>query len=526
MTLFPIDSGQARARLVEAGAVFAAVALIAGCGSNYRPVVTPINPSGPAAQPNSLAVVISSPSPTQPGIATIIDYSGDDIMAQQPIGVGPVAFAVDQGGATGYTVNSDTTITSFPVSTSLQAKLVQNTTLFATTRLTGLYAASSGLWASDLDKNVVDSLTGAPPTFNLAIPVAPIPIAIVGPSSTSQRTYSISQNGTKTPVGSIIPYDTTCNTPSLYPALIKNGQIGEADGIEVLYHTISSYLPLGVCPVYAIENTDGDRLFVLNRGDDTITVINSQANTLDSCVCPSTGCVNQNGRTYTCHPTLPLSLNAVTNTGIAPLNGTSGMTKLAGPVYAEFNTATDQLIVADYDGGTISVIDVSLDQFQNDSPTFGTTFTIPVGNNPASVTVVTAPDGTLRAYTANQTDGTVSIVNLSSHTIEKAAIQVNGHPRTVVSTANSQFGKVYVASPDSPLLSIIRTDLDVPDTTVNVQSNIVDVRVSSQNATSGNSNNTSRMPGAGQPCYLPPAQMLSTYGANYTIADCQTLPLP
>jgi YVTN family beta-propeller protein len=353
--------------------------------------------------------------------------------------------------------------------------------------------------------------------------VAPTPIAIIGPSSTSQHNYSISQNSSTAAANNIplIPYDTTCNTPSLFAGLVANRQTGEADALEVSSHTVSARIPLGACPVYAIENTDGDRLFVLNRADDTITVINSQTDTLDSCVCPAGGCTNQNGRLYTCHPTLPLSLNAVSNTGIAPPNGTTGMPKLAGPVYAEFNTATDQLIVADYDGGTISVIDVSLDQFQNDSPTFGTTFTIPVGNNPASVTVL--PDGS-RAYTANQTDGTVSIVNLSSHTIEKAAIQVNGHPRTVVSTANSLYGKVYVASPDSPLLSIIRTDLDVPDTTVNVQSNIVDVRVSSQNATSGNSNNTSRMPGAGQPCYLPPSLEPTPTGAQTALQVCQTIP--
>ncbi len=66
------------------------------------------------------------------------------------------------------------------------------------------------------------------------------------------------------------------------------------------------------------------------------------------------------------------------------------MTAIAGPVYAEYNAATSQLIVANYDGGTISVIDVSLDVYGNDSPTFGTTFTIPVGNNPASVTVLAA----------------------------------------------------------------------------------------------------------------------------------------
>jgi YVTN family beta-propeller protein len=515
MTLFFRDSGQARARLVEAGAVLLAGALVAGCGSAYRPVITPINPTGPPAQPQSLAVVISSPSVTVPGFATIIDYAGDDIMAAQPIGVGPKAFTVDGSGTTGYTVNSDTTVTSFPVSPLFEAKNVQNITLFTTTNLTGLFSPTSGLWAADLDQNVVDSLTGSPATFNLAIPVAPTPVQVIGSSSTGQRDYSISQNNINTPAGSIIPFGMACNVS---PTAVT--ETGEADAIEISSHTVSARIPLGKCPVYAIENAEGNRLFVLNRGDDTVTVINSQNNTLDSCVCPPTGCTNQNGQAFFCHPTLPISLHAVTKTGVTPPNGTSGMTAVAGPVYAEYNGATRQLIVADYDGGAITVIDVSLDQFFNDSPSFGTTFTILVGNNPASVTVL--PDGS-RAYAANQADGTVTIANLSSHTVEKT-IPVNGHPRTVVSTANSLFGKVYVASPDSPLITILRTDLDIPDTTVLVQGNIVDVRVSTQNGIQGNSINTTRMPGGGQPCYLPPSLEPAPTGTQTALDVCQTIP--
>jgi DNA-binding beta-propeller fold protein YncE len=180
--------------------------------------------------------------------------------------------------------------------------------------------------------------------------------------------------------------------------------------------------------------------------------------------------------------------------------------------------------VANYDGGTISLIDVSLDEYGNDSQTFGTTFTIPVGLNPASVTVLA--DGS-RAYTANQGDGlqngTVTIVNLSSHTVEKT-LAVTGHPRTVVSTSNSLYGKVYVASPDSTFLTIIRPDQDIVDTTVLIEGNIVDVRTTTQNGTKGNANIYSRIPGGGQPCYLPPALMLSKYGSGYSLANCQTMP--
>src|ERR1035441_3635361 len=129
MRLFPMSSGRARVRLVQAGAVIAAAALIAGCGNAYRPVVTPINPSGPASQPTSYAVVVSAPSPTTAGIVTIIDYAGDTVMALAPIGPGPSAFAMDQLGATGYTVDSDGTLANFPITTSLQAKMVTYSTL-------------------------------------------------------------------------------------------------------------------------------------------------------------------------------------------------------------------------------------------------------------------------------------------------------------------------------------------------------------------------------------------------------------
>jgi YVTN family beta-propeller protein len=481
-------SFRARAPIVCAALALVIAALADGCGAGYRPVVTPINPSGPAPQPNSLAVVVSQPAPTAPGVATIIDYSGDTIVAQSPIGVGPLSFTIDQTGSTGYTYNSDGTITNFPVSSNLQQKNVTVTTLPSTSVPVNMFSPSSGLWLTDLYGDLADVLTGSPETFKLSIPVAPTPVMLIGPGLIGERNYAITQGAVASGVD--------CNNSP------RTGPFGEADGIEVSNDTISSRIPLGRCPVYAIESPDSKRLFVLNRGSDTITVINSQNNTLDAC----TPFVNQNGQTVTCHPSLPLSTSAGLTGPHTPA--------VAGPVYAEYNNATGQLIVSNYDGGTINVIDVSLDEFGNDSPTFGTTFTITVGAKPASVTVLN--DGS-RAYTANQADQTVTVVNLTSHTVEKT-VPVTGHPRTVASTQNSLFGKVYVVSPDSPYLTIIRTDQDIVDATVLVQGNIMDVRVSTQDANRGNANITSRRPGYGQPCYMPS----STASASY--ASCTTLP--
>jgi DNA-binding beta-propeller fold protein YncE len=494
MSLFPNVSSQSRLLLVQAGAALVISALIGGCGNNYRPVVTPINPSGPAQQPIAYAVVVSSPAVGSPGVATVVDYSGDTIMVQAPIGPNPFAATVDSSGSNGYTVNSDGTLTNFQVgSQQPQEKDIHYSTLPASAQVVGLFSPLAGLWASDLNGNVIDvlAINGSAQAFKLAVPVAPTPVAVVGLGTIGQHVYSISQN---------VPYNVTCNTA---PASVS--QVGEADAIESSNYTVSARIPLGKCPVYGVMSPDGRRTFILNRGSDTITVINSQSNSLDQC----TPFYNQNGQLVTCHPSLPLSTTA----GLTGPN----VPAIAGPVYAEYIPLTQQLVVANYDGGTVSVIDVSLDEYGNDSATFGTTFTIPLLNNngtpthPAAVTALA--DGS-RAYTADQTDGTVHVLNLSSHTVVKV-LNVSGHPRTVVSTSNSLYGKVYVVSPDSTFLTIIRTDQDIVDTTVLIEGNLIDVRTTNQNGTKGNANVTSRLPGGGQPCYIP--------GTEGSLATCQNI---
>jgi len=529
MRLFPSISGRACVFLAQASAALAIAVVIGGCGDNYRPVVTPINSSGPPSQVTSYAIVISSPSTTSAGIVTIIDYAGDSIMTEAPIGPGPRLFTLDAGGFTGYTINSDRTLSNFAITTSLQAKNISESTLPTGAQPVNLMAPSSGFWTTDLSGDVLDLYQGSPVAYKLSIPVAtttsaatmPVFVSGVPQLTAGQREYVLSQNVPDTSLN-LDTEAVTCNNPGNF----ASAPTGVATPIELSNDTTDAAIPVGKCPVYGLQSPDQQRFFVLNRGDDTITVINSKNNTLDAC----TPFQNQNGQLVTCHPTLPLSTASLTPANAPPnckiaTNPTCGMGATAGPVYGEYNTATQQIVVANYDGGSISVIDVSLDEYGNDSPTFGTTYTIPVGNtatpNPAAVTVLA--DGT-KAYTANQNDGTqngtVTVVNLSTHTVEKT-LTVVGHPRMIASTQNSEYSKIYAASPDSPYITIIQsspTVTDLIDTTVLVEGNVVDMRVTTVNGNSGNPNFTSRVPGYGQPCNLPGA---SQYGS---LTQCQRMP--
>lgn len=519
-----MNAGQARARLAQVGAILVTAAVIGGCGNSYRPVITPINSNGPAPQVSGYVVVVSAPSPSTDGVATIIDYSGDTILAEAPIGVAPRFFSVNGGGTLAASYNRDNTVTEFPITSNLQTLYETQVTLPTAAAPVNFYTPSSSMWVADQSGNYVDFFSGYSSSLTAQIPVgtatvpAVSPVALIGNSTVvGQRVYAMSQNFSDPTVSSTNTTGVSCNlTPTTEPE-------GVITPIEQASQVADTPIPVGRCPVYAVESADTSRIFVLNRGGDStnpngsITVINTQTNGLDSC----TPYQNQNGQWVTCHPSIPLP---------------------AGPVYAEFNAATQQLLVANYDSNTVSVIDVSLDQYGNDANTyanptctvggvnsyancgaitggFGTVHTIAVGNNPASVTALA--DGS-RAYVANQGDGTVSIIDLTNYTVEKT-LSVVGHPRTVVSTQNSLNGKVYVASPDSPYITIISTLNDLVDTTVLVEGNVVDVRVSTENGASGNANVTSRAPGWGEPCNLPPS-VLSNGTISTTPSKCSDQP--
>jgi DNA-binding beta-propeller fold protein YncE len=454
----------------------------AGCGSQYRPVINPVVPTGPAAQPAASVVVFSQPglSPsdlptTQPpcpssgaypntGVVTILNFAGDSVMALANVGNGPLGFTVDPSGSTAYSENCDGTISAVPISNALQTNKVGSSTLLTGAVPINSLVAGTSQYVIEQGRDAVAVMSGAPPALKQEVPVAPAVINATGVGN-SQRVYSISQGNINTPGFAW----GTCANPSAVSVT------GEADAIEVSTFTISARLPLGICPVYGVSSSDGRRAFILNRGSGTVTVINSQLNTLDTAL-NATGTINLCGGTTPCN---------------------------AGPVYAELYTPASQLVVSNYDNNTVSVIDVSLDVYGNDSPTFGKVLaTVPVGSHPAAVTVL--QDGS-RAYTANEADGTVTVVNLTSFTAQKTIQLGSGvtNPRSIISTYNYPAGKVYVVSQNSPNVTIIRTDTDVVSATVQVQGNVVDVRATTQYAGSttqgGNNITGSRSVGSGIP---------------------------
>lgn len=434
-----------------------------GCGDLYRPIVTNVPPIQPAPQPTKYAIVIScgnNPNPsaaniyqictgsTAPGLASIVDFSGDSLMVRVNLGTGPRWLGLDSSGLTAYIPNTDGTIDSFFVQTSTETNNVDTSTLLANATPNALLSTKSYLYVSQPGRSSIAVLkpisSGSAPSAVLEIPITDPaatavnqnPVNLVGQSS-SQRIYAISQGGN------------AGNCPT-------TGSTGNATGIEIATNTISSVIPLGVCPIYGVMTQDQRRAFILNQGSGTVSVIDSQQNQLDK---------NPN------------------------LNGGVGtITVGQGPTWADIYNNGAILAVANSLSNTLTLINISVDSFGNDTQNFGQIIaTVPVGSGPSSVAIL--QDGT-RAYVANRNDGTVSVVSLISNTVLKTialpqepcqASQPNVlctvHPISIAATTGTPLGKVYVVSPDTNMMTIIRTDNDTIYTNLGLTGTGVQVRV-------------------------------------------------
>ncbi len=477
-----------------------------GCGSQYRPVINPIRQTGPASQPLAYVAVFSQPglvpataasttppcpaidtttgepaAYSSPGVVTVLDSSGDSIEAQATLGNGPLTFALDPSVTDAISENCDGTLSAMAITGALMTKSVASSTLLpGAAPINALILSTTSEYVVEQGHNAIAAMGSAPPILKVEITnIAPSVINLTGVSG-AQRVYSISQGNS---LGGSLAWG-ACGNPS------SVNVDGEADGIEVASNSVSSRIPLGVCPVYGVTSADGKRSFILNRGSGTITVINAQTNQLDTV--DASPYLNGTGTINLCN-------------GATPCN--------AGPVDADLYTPGNLLVVSNYDNDTVSVIDTSLDIYGNDSATFGQVLaTIPVGLNPAAVTVL--QDGS-RAYVANEGDGSVTVVSLTSFTplstIQLPPVSsptsgnpsntVTPQPRSIASNFNYPAGNVFVGAQNSPYVTVIRTDTDVISSQVLVQGNVVDLHTTHQYAAQSTANNNieSRSVGSGAP---------------------------
>ncbi len=425
-------------------AIGSAVTLaLAGCGNNYRPVVSAINPVGPSSQPTVYATALSDPGGGQNGLITVINVFGDTVIANASVAPLPTYLAVDPVGQAYVVHNNSALVESFNAAPGLLTSNVRQSSL--TAGACGVPAGSdiqacqinpsSGsnpIFITEPTLNRVAVLTGgAPPTIRQELPVPANPVYTVG-LSTSPRVYTLSQGA------------------------VPGTSVGSATAIENgTTNPISATIPVGISPVYGVITADSRRAFVVNRrgnggANGTVSVINVQSNLLDTTI------------------------------NVGP-----------NPLWADLAPAVNELAVLNAGSGTapgsLTVINVALcsqvalaDNFAcnpnnpTDSVDFGKVLaTVPVGVAPVQVAVLADRS---KAYVANSGDGTITVIDMTTM-IAIRTIRVGGKLNWIGAVAGSPTGKVLVTAADTQTLTIIRTDTDDVTATLSLQGNGVSLRI-------------------------------------------------
>ena len=262
-------------------------------------------------------------------------------------------------------------------------------------------------------------------------------IAGVGPVHagfvSSLRTYianqvdnTVSRFLTFTPsAGSVtIPMPAGCNpsfvmsrnTGTAYVACPGSNQVAV---MNVALDSIITAVTVGASPQRLNETFNANKVYSLNSGDGTLSVIAAVDNVVTKTITvggsPTWSEMNQDGSLlFVANASGYVSvIDTVTDAlALPPLSPVSTITVGTNPTFVTFDTNRRRLYVVNNGSNNISVIDTIAT-----SPTFMTVIaTIPVGTNPTSITALR---NGAKAYVSNCGSNTVSVIDATSLAVVK-----------------------------------------------------------------------------------------------------------
>ena len=379
--------------------------LISGCGDTFRPVATPLPQPSPDPQTFRVAVMTACElggqglTPCNPaGVtsqASDMNASGDSVDGVVPVGLSPVFALVQNSGIIAIVTTAD----------------FDNDTI-------SQHADAHSITAGQAPSVSAPTTIGLPPgahPISLAsaagfVYVAEFGRRVVGVlGGFPLALQSEIQVGTNPVNLAALP-----NSSKIY--VVNRGE-NSVTVISTANNNAVATVPVGSSPVWAVASADGSRVFVVNQGSGSVSVIDA---TSDSVIA-----------------TLAV--------------GTS-------PNYAVFDGRNQRVVITNPGSNTVSVINAD-----PTSPAFKSVTNVAVGSNPVSVTALA--DGT-RLYVANTGSNSVSVINSLSLAVSKTIslsstiTAADQTPSPVWIASDSESLKVFTANRDSRNASVILTSKD------------------------------------------------------------------
>ncbi len=173
--------------------------------------------------------------------------------------------------------------------------------------------------------------------------------------------------------------------------------------------TVIDIIEVGECPWGVAAKTDGSYVYVTNEKEDTVSVIDTEHNTVED--------------------SIPV--------GESPRGVAVARREVTPGTYVEY------AYVANYSNDNVSVIDTSDNTFVTDPSDPNEPLKIPVGNGPQWIAA--SPDGNY-VYVTNFMDDTVSVIDTSLDPPEEIVTVNVGKQPTGIAVAPLDGSRVYVAN--------------------------------------------------------------------------------
>jgi YVTN family beta-propeller protein len=389
-----------------AAGLLCAFLICSSCGDTYRPIANPIVSPGGDPQPINYAFVLFT-NPNGPGGVTgqgtieEIDVSGDSVTLDAPVGRNPVyAYMVSQAA-----------------NSSVANLVVVNEDDHSLSNMTFIGASTTS-------------------NTTVTLPLTSVPIAFMGHATT---TYVLnSSEAGVCPNGALdvltnnsVVTNTVCVgvNPVSFVQLPSGGKVyvlNQGDNtvsvVDPVSQTVLATIPVGTTPVWASVNLDGSYVFVVNQGSNNVTAIKTADNT-------------------------------TTNFAV----GTT-------PNFSFYDSRRNRVYVTNGGSNDVSVIDIS-----QGTPTILVQH-VALGAGAVNPTgLVPLPDGS-RYYVANTTSNNVSVIDAGSNTpvvnpISLGPAASTAQPLYIETEPTST--KVYVTTPAPPAGTTTTTNPNgAPGTTV------------------------------------------------------------
>jgi YVTN family beta-propeller protein len=226
-----------------------------------------------------------------------------------------------------------------------------------------------------------------------------------------------------------------------------------------LAQRVTSTVPTGSYPGAVAANPLTNKIYVANLNQNTVTVIDGATNNTTTVPTgagssPAAVAVNPvavadldpgTKKSYVFVYVADLGSSSVTVIDGSTDTAVTSVAVGAGPVALAVNPVTNIIYAANQTAGTVSVINVTVNK---GVPTATVVATVPVGKTPSAIAVNPVTNA---IYVANQTGNSVTVINGATNT-PSATVAVGSTPAAIA--VNPVTNTVYVANQDSTVTVI------------------------------------------------------------------------